>query len=138
MLLPKGSISCGQSLKKLCHLLGWLHENFGFSSIDFPKAWQTRQVIFSIGRAIVLWVISKHIAWIFIGNSLWNIIETHQNCCRTFWTKNYLFSDNSLPRLDVNTSIALQNMTESQKKKKKKKIRQYRNNQFLSKISWFH
>ena len=40
--------------------------------------WHFVYVIISIGRVIVLWVIWKHFAQVFIRNYLWNIADTHR------------------------------------------------------------
>ena len=63
MRLQKGKILCGQSLQKPCHLIGWLHENFFINQFSQGKTDKVSgtslilNVIVSIGRAIVLYVI---------------------------------------------------------------------------------
>ena len=73
MHLQKGKISCGWSLQKPCHLIGWLHENFVFNKFSHGKTDKVSGTSFMLSsvlrRPVVLWVIWKHFAWICMGNN---------------------------------------------------------------------
>ena len=117
----------GWSLQKPRDLIGWLHENSCFPETNFSYSQDQTDKVTGVSfmylqyrKSYSFWDIWKNFAWISIRNNYWNITDTEPSHIKIFLKhseqKSIIFSDISMARIGKNMSIALQNMTESQKK----------------------
>ena len=101
---------------KLLFFINW------FSQGKTDKVTGTSFMLSSVSEEPKFYELFENIlAWIFLGSNSWNLRHPSKLLSIISNKKNIIFSDISLPRLGKNMIIALQRMTESQKKKKKKK-----------------